>query len=289
MNTRRITASTIIDSSMENVWSILTDYNNLATHVPNLVKSTLVPAPPGTTRLFQEGAQKIIGFDFRASLIMDMSEERDLQQVEENINTTPWKVNFKLIESRMFDSFDGSWILRYHSRVSEVNPVTKEVTYKYKTKLTYSVFVRPRGPVPVMALEWRIREDIPINLFAVKVASEKRNLIVSSAQKTTSNQQFVSPSSSNNTQRSSTTPILKKPVLSQGFQVALGDNWNSDETLQSYIEEEPENRIEDEESSSYPKKLRVYEVKSASSSGLMTAVNTFFGFNQSSSSSVSMS
>lgn len=31
---------------------------------------------------------------------------------------------------------------------------------------------RPKGPVPVGALEWRIREDVPTNLRAVKLASE---------------------------------------------------------------------------------------------------------------------
>ena len=30
------------------------------------------------------------------------------------------------------------------------------------------------GLVPVPALEWRIREDVPVNLVAVKAATEKR-------------------------------------------------------------------------------------------------------------------
>ena len=75
MNARRITASIVIDRPVKDVWSILTDYNNLSIHVPNLVKSYLVSSPTGGIRLFQEGAQKIIGFDFRASLVMDMFEE----------------------------------------------------------------------------------------------------------------------------------------------------------------------------------------------------------------------
>lgn len=160
---------------MENVWSVLSDYNNLATHIPNLVKSNLLPSPPGTIKLFQEGAQKIIGFDFRASLVMDMTEERDLQNYTDD-SYSQWKIGFKLSESRMFDAFDGSWVLRCHSRSKETDPITNEIIYNYKTKLTYTVLVRPRGPVPVLALEWRVREDIPINLFAVKVAAEKKNL-----------------------------------------------------------------------------------------------------------------
>jgi carbon monoxide dehydrogenase subunit G len=69
MNSRKITASIIIDSPLQAVWSVLTDYNNLATHIPNLVQSYLVQSPNhNSLRLFQEGAQKIIGFDFRASV-----------------------------------------------------------------------------------------------------------------------------------------------------------------------------------------------------------------------------
>lgn len=54
-NSRRISANIVIDGTIDDVWSILTDYNNLATHVPNLVQSYLVPGPPGSIRLFQEG------------------------------------------------------------------------------------------------------------------------------------------------------------------------------------------------------------------------------------------
>ena len=35
--------------------------------------------------------------------------------------------------------------------------------------------VRPRGPVPVAALEWRIREDVPTNLIGVKAAVQLAN------------------------------------------------------------------------------------------------------------------
>ena len=35
------------------------------------------------------------------------------------------------------------------------------------------MLIRPRGPVPVAALEWRIREDVPTNLLAVRAAAER--------------------------------------------------------------------------------------------------------------------
>jgi hypothetical protein len=40
-----------------------------------------------------------------------------------------------------------------------------------ETTVSYTVKVRPKGPVPVAALEWRIREDVPTNLRAVMKAA----------------------------------------------------------------------------------------------------------------------
>ena len=62
INSRRIGASTIIESSIERIWKVLTDYDRLADVVPNLVVSRrLANAPAGVVRVFQEGAQNIVG------------------------------------------------------------------------------------------------------------------------------------------------------------------------------------------------------------------------------------
>ena len=164
INSRGISASIVVDTTPAHIWSILTDYGNLATHVPNLVKSDLVPHPTGGTRLFQEGAQNIIGFDFRASLTMDM-----VELVEEGA-TRPTRISFDLVESAMFAAFDGEWRIQPYSRTrSKVDPNK----FEYKTKLSYRVNITPRGLVPVPALEWQIREEVPNNLRAVKAAAER--------------------------------------------------------------------------------------------------------------------
>jgi hypothetical protein len=161
MNSRIITASVIVDRPIEDVWSIITDYNNLATHVPNLVQSYLVTSPKSKgIRLFQEGAQNIIGFDFRASLVMDM--EEDVSQRDERILT------FQLVQSGMFSSFDGTWSVKSLGQSGQSDP---------KTELTYSVFVKPKGPVPVIALEWQIKSEVPVNLLAVKAAAERMAVV----------------------------------------------------------------------------------------------------------------
>jgi len=164
MNSRQISASIVVDASPAQVWSILTDYDNLATHVPNLVESSLRPHPTGGTRLFQEGAQKIVGFDFRASLVMDMTEFTDEGA------TRPTRIRFSLVESAMFGYFDGEWRVTPYSRVRCRTDPTR---FDYKSQLSYRVNIMPKGLVPVPALEWRIREDVPVNLRAVKAAAEK--------------------------------------------------------------------------------------------------------------------
>lgn len=192
LNSRKITASITISSPIEDVWSIITDYDNLAVHVPNLVKSYVVPNgasssslplstissitsndqkknSKGEIRIFQEGAQKIVGFDFRASLTLDMKEENEIAT---NLFIER-KLTFKLAESAMFSSFDGTWSMRTLSSSNEFDPIVNDYVTTYKTLLTYTVLVKPKGVVPVIALEWRIKEDVPTNLIAMKIASEK--------------------------------------------------------------------------------------------------------------------
>jgi hypothetical protein len=185
---------------VDDVWAILTDYDNLAIHVPNLVESKRVNPGNGNAssngggypgdgsyrcRLFQKGAQKIVGFEFGASLTMDMTEQviqnnnnnkgmmvgqsrlpMAMQSFGEGININPFeekKIIFRCVESQFFSEFDGEWKVSWTTDPDDPT--------KLASMVEYVVDVRPRGPVPVQALEWRIREDVPTNLRAVKAAS----------------------------------------------------------------------------------------------------------------------
>ena len=59
-------------------------------------------------------------------------------------------------------AIDGDW---------KATEVTNPQDGQTNTVLSYTVDVRPRGPVPVAALEWQIREEVPTNLRAVKRAA----------------------------------------------------------------------------------------------------------------------
>ena len=183
-NSRRIAGEIIVSKHMDDVWAILTDYDNLAIHVPNLVESRrLEPINRSSStqgdgnykcRLYQKGAQKIIGFEFGASVTMDMTENIRITNIvtprvlklgnEKKIQVGEQRrIYFKCVDSQFFSEFDGEWKCSW---IDDPNDA-----FELATKVEYVVDVRPRGPVPVQALEWRIREDVPTNLRAVKAAS----------------------------------------------------------------------------------------------------------------------
>lgn len=180
VNSRRIGGEIVVPKPIDDVWAILTDYDNLAIHVPNLVESKRVnpgqPAlykPQGSVqgdgrykcRLFQKGAQNIVGFEFAATVTMDMTEKFFMTGNGSDAEANDRRIEFKCVESPFFSEFDGTW------RATPTTDPDDPTGQGAATKLEYVVDVRPRGPVPVAALEWRIREDVPTNLRAVKASA----------------------------------------------------------------------------------------------------------------------
>lgn len=152
-NKRVISASNLINAPLHVVWGLLSDYDRLADHIPNLALSQQKPHPKDGIRVEQCGAQSILGFEFRASLVMDMKEV--------NHCSHEWRaIEFDLVTSRDFKEFEGVW------RMESID--------QHKTALYYSVSIIPKGLVPVRAIEWRISEDVPGNMDAVRMECERR-------------------------------------------------------------------------------------------------------------------
>ncbi|KAI0561068.1 Polyketide cyclase [Gracilaria domingensis] len=161
-NRRLVSACNLINAPLETVWQLLSDYSNLATHIPNLVMSERRMHPNGGIRVEQCGAQSILGFQFRASLVMDMTEV--------NASSSSWRaINFDLVSSRDFRQFEGVWRM--------------EMIDDSKTALYYTVSIVPKGLVPVKAIEWRISEDVPENMDAVRLECERRRRLAVSARR----------------------------------------------------------------------------------------------------------
>lgn len=216
-NSRRIAGEITVPATLDDVWSILTDYDRLAIHVPNLMESRITQrnsvGEPGDgnfrCRLYQKGAQKIIGFDFSASVTMDMTERI--------VSPNERYIGFKCVDSQFFNEFDGKWNVK--ERIGpDGNP---------ETVTSYTVDVRPKGPVPVAALEWRIREDVPTNLRAVKAATMRinaPNTIPLKSSRPLGAIQEIRASRARDVSRGGKSRMI--PVLS---------DWDRDETMAKYL------------------------------------------------------
>jgi hypothetical protein len=153
-NKRVVTSDLIIHAPIDVVWDVLSDYERLDEYIPNLAMSRRLPHPhPSGIRLEQCGVQSILGFEFRASVVMDMAEV--------NRESSHCRcINFELVKSGDFRDFSGHWRM--------------EALPEFKTALFYSVSIVPKGLVPVKAIEWRISEDVPQNMEAVKRQCERQ-------------------------------------------------------------------------------------------------------------------
>eukprot|EP00985_Skeletonema_marinoi_P018361 scaffold10238_cov142-Skeletonema_marinoi.AAC.3 len=182
-NSRRISGEMIMNIPVDIIWNILTDYDNLSVHVPNLVESRVI-STRGTSsspRVYQRGAQRIFGFEFGADVTMDMMEHVHLltsstvtAAVDEG-TSKQCVIDFKCVDSQFFSEFDGSWIVEEYKDDVGVSPSSSSSSSSDGgapiTMVRYVVDVRPKGPVPVAALEWRIKEDVPVNILAVSKAA----------------------------------------------------------------------------------------------------------------------
>ena len=176
---------------MSDLWNILTDYNNLSTHVPNLVESQIMNERGGYNRrfnafdinskkyiremktkpgprIYQRGAQRIWGFEFGADLTMDMRESVIDYTAQHPTIRRKCVLDFQCVSSQFFSQFDGSWIVEELNEPSIHGGATT-------TKVKYVVDVRPKGFVPVAALEWRIKEDVPTNMLGIVNAARTRH------------------------------------------------------------------------------------------------------------------
>jgi hypothetical protein len=185
LNTRIISCSLSVTRPIDDVWTTLTNYDELSTHIPNLVESYRVPKTDSSNnssnsnsnsdsdstsniasnkeekigggkgdevcRVYQKASQKVAGFTFTASITMDMQEWHDDEYTR--------RITFRIVTSLFFAEFDGEW------KMVE-DPVTGITTISYKVR------ARPKGPVPVFALEWRLKKDLPTNLMCLKRACE---------------------------------------------------------------------------------------------------------------------
>lgn len=140
---RRILASISIPCPVEQVWDILTDYENLANFIPNLTVSRRLEATDSRTLLEQVGAQCFLNVKFCARVVLDMVEQ------------FPHHIGFSMIEGD-FKSFEGAWKLE------------SAETSGQATRLNYEVTICPPRAIPAVLIERHLRHDLTQNLQSIR-------------------------------------------------------------------------------------------------------------------------
>jgi ribosome-associated toxin RatA of RatAB toxin-antitoxin module len=141
---RRIEATIHLPATLEQVWQVLTDYEGLAAFIPNLATSCRIPHPEGGIRIEQVGTQNLKIVTFSARVVLDMVEEY------------PAAIRFTMVEGD-FKAFSGEWLLQATPDCDGGG-----------TRLTYILEVWAKATIPVIAIEQRLKKDLPQNLYAIR-------------------------------------------------------------------------------------------------------------------------
>lgn len=145
---RRITASIVIDASIQRVWQVLTDYERLSEFIPNLVRSEVIPCPhPGRLWLLQRGMQRMMYWNIEAHVVLDLKEFPLVGEL-----------HFFMVDGD-FMRYDGKWCLQVGQR-------------PHTTVLHYEVNVVPKIIFPTAFIESIIKADLPKNLCAIAKRAE---------------------------------------------------------------------------------------------------------------------
>lgn len=139
---RQILASVSIPCSAEQLWQVLTDYDNLASFIPNLATSRCLSRSEAGTLLEQVGTQCFLNVKVCARVVLNMVEQ------------FPDNLGFTMVEGD-FRTFEGAW---------QLEPGATEGI----TRLIYSLKVCPPRAIPVQLIERHLRRDLTQNLEAIR-------------------------------------------------------------------------------------------------------------------------
>lgn len=142
---RQITAKIWIPCSVEQLWQILTSYDQLAEFIPSLTQSRQIEHPQGGIRIEQIGSEALMRIKFCARVVLDMVEQ------------FPNQIDFEMVEGD-FKQFCGSWMLQAAANGG--------------TELCYTVSVLPPRAMPVSLVERKLKSGLVANLTAIRQRAE---------------------------------------------------------------------------------------------------------------------
>ncbi|TVU44015.1 hypothetical protein EJB05_03439 [Eragrostis curvula] len=159
---RCVIASITVKAPVREVWSVLTDYENLPDErffkdvltklpdrfVPNLAISRIVLRDNNKVRIMQEGCKGLLYMVLHARVVMDLREKHEQE------------ISFEQVEGDFY-SFRGKW------RLEQLGDQHTLLKYMVETKMHKDTFLSES------ILEEVIYEDLPSNLCAIRDYIEK--------------------------------------------------------------------------------------------------------------------
>ncbi|KKJ00583.1 hypothetical protein PROH_11415 [Prochlorothrix hollandica PCC 9006 = CALU 1027] len=140
---RRLEAEIWIPCGVDRVWEVLTDYEGLATFIPNLTSSRILEQEGDRVRLEQVGAERFWKLTFSAKVVLDMVTDR------------PQAIHFTMVQGD-FKEMAGSWLLAPQVQEGQAG-----------TRLSYHLTIHPKRTMPVKLVECHLSVGLPRNLVAI--------------------------------------------------------------------------------------------------------------------------
>ena len=136
-----------IESSIESVWEVLTDYDNIEKFQPGIEESGLRPLlPDGAKQLEQTMVQRFLIFKKRLHLVLRIVEK------------PPHRIEFSIIEGD-FKTYDGAWV---------IDPNNGE------PRLRLVIRIEPDFSTPGPVLDYLVRSSGEKSLLSVLKEAERR-------------------------------------------------------------------------------------------------------------------
>ncbi|MCT0218516.1 SRPBCC family protein [Synechococcus sp. CS-1329] len=145
---RRLAVQLRLELPPQQIWTVLTDYENLSRFIPNLSTSRLLWRRGNIVGLEQVGCQQFCGLRFSARVELELREHHD-----------DGLLSFSMRQGD-FRRFEGAW------------QVWGEPT---GSRLLYELTVQGRQGMPIGLIEQRLREDLAANLRAVQREALRRS------------------------------------------------------------------------------------------------------------------
>lgn len=143
----KVEASQVLQTDARTLWETLTDYNRLATFIPDMVSSRIISAPGAPKRVEQIADAGLFAFVMPDQVVLAL---------EETPNSS---IRFRAVTGKLV-SMTGEWRI-----VGDRAPVT----------LLYRAHIVPLSPIPPLGSGFFVEDEVRARFEAVGREAERRS------------------------------------------------------------------------------------------------------------------